>query len=183
MELSPTAYVILGMLRHEPRSGYEIKQVVDQSTRFFWAASYGQIYPELGKLAKAGLVEGESQPRGGRKRTVYRLTPAGRKELRRWLSEPPEVFEIRDESLLKLFFAGAAPPGKAAEIIDEKRRLHEQKLERLREIEPFAAAGADSDPYPYMVLRYGMESSEWVVAWCERARAELAKRETKRKAA
>ena len=43
MDLSNTAYVILGMLRHGERSGYEIKQAVDQSTRFFWAASYGQI--------------------------------------------------------------------------------------------------------------------------------------------
>jgi PadR family transcriptional regulator AphA len=179
MELSATAYVILGMLRHQPRSGYEIKQVVDNSTRFFWAASYGQIYPELRKLAKAGMVEGESRPTGGRKRTVYRLTPAGRKELRRWLDEPPEVFEMRDEALLKLFFAGAAQPGKAAEIIEARKRFHEQKLAKLREIEPVASAAAD--PFPYQVLRYGIAFSEWVVAWCERAIEELPETKTTRK--
>jgi PadR family transcriptional regulator AphA len=173
MELSSTAYVILGMLRNEAKSGYEIKQIVDHSTRFFWAASYGQIYPELRKLAKAGLVEGESQPTGGRKRTVYRLTEAGREELRSWLSEPPEHLELRDEGLLKLFFAGAAEPGEAGEIIDAKQRLMEQKLAALRAIEPYAAAAAASDPFPYLVLRYGLESSEWVIEWCERARAEL----------
>jgi DNA-binding PadR family transcriptional regulator len=174
MELSPTAYVILGMLRNAPRSGYEIKRVVDNSTRFFWAASYGQIYPELRKLAEAGLVEGESQPTGGRKRIAYRLTDAGHEELRRWLDRPPERLELRDEGLLKLFFAGAAGPGKAVEIIDAKQRLMEQKLAALRKIEPYAAAAASSDPFPYLVLRYGVESSEWVIAWCERARAELA---------
>lgn len=174
MDLSPTAYVILGMLRNEPRSGYEVKQVVDGPTRFFWAASYGQIYPELQRLAKAGLVEGESEPTGGRKRNVYRLTDAGREELRRWLDRPPERLELRDEGLLKLFFAGAAEPGKAVEIIDAKRRLTEEKLAALREIEPYAAAAASSDPFPYLVLRYGVESSEWVIAWCERVRAELA---------
>jgi PadR family transcriptional regulator, regulatory protein AphA len=173
MELSPTAYVILGMLRHESRSGYEIKQAVDHSTRFFWAASYGQIYPELRKLAKAGLVEGEADPQGGRKRTTYRLTDAGRNELREWLAKDPEVLEIRDEGLLKLFFADAAPPGKAAEIVRAKRRVHQEKLERLREIEPFAAAASESDPFPYMVLRFGIASSEWVVDWCERALAEV----------
>ncbi len=179
MDLNPTAYVILGMLRHEPRSGYEIKQVVDNSTRFFWAASYGQIYPELRKLAKAGLVEGESKPTGERKRTVYRLTRAGREELRRWLDEPPEVFEMRDEGLLKLFFADAAKEGKAIEIIEARRRFHEQKLQKLREIEPFAAAAPD--PFPHQVLRYGLEFSEWVVDWCERAREELTEADTKRK--
>ena len=176
MDLNPTAYVILGMLRHEPRSGYEIKRMVDRSTRFFWAASYGQIYPELRRLAEAGLVESESQPTGRRKRTVYRLTDAGREQLRSWLDRAAARLEVRDEGLLKLFFASAAEPGKAAEIIDAKQRLMEEKVATLREIEPVAAALASSDPFPYLVLRYGLESSEWVIDWCKRARAELAGR-------
>jgi DNA-binding PadR family transcriptional regulator len=185
MQVSPTGYVILGMLRHQPRSGYEIKQVVDRSTRFFWAASYGQIYPELRKLAEAGLVEGESQPQGGRKRTLYRLTPAGREELRRWLGEEPDVPAVRDEGLLKLFFASAGPPKTAAGMVDARQRFYEGKLARLREIEPHAAATADDgDPYPYLVLRYGVESSEWAIAWCERTRKELAtKTKTRRRRA
>ena len=176
MELSPTAYVVLGMLRNEPRSGYEIKQVVDRSTRFFWAASYGQIYPELRKLAKAGLVAGRPEPRGGRKRTVYRLTPAGRRELRRWLAEEPSVLELRDEGLLKLFFAGVTSKQRAVEILDAKRRLHEEKLATLREIAPVVEAASEADPFPAVVLRYGIESSEWTVAWCERAARELGRR-------
>jgi DNA-binding PadR family transcriptional regulator len=173
MQLSSTAYVILGMLRTEPRSGYEIKQVVDGSTRFFWAASYGQIYPELAKLARAGLVEGAAQPTGGRRRTVYRLTDAGREELRRWLEEPPTRLELRDEGLLKLFFAGAADAGTAAEIIEAKQRLMEEKLAALRAIEPHAKGIEGSDPFPYLVLRYGIESSEWVIDWCKRATEKL----------
>ena len=185
MEISPTGYVILGMLRHEPRSGYEIKQVVDKSTRFFWAASYGQIYPELRKLAKAGLVKGEAMAQGARKRTVYKLTSEGRKELRRWLSDEPEVLELRDEGLLKLFFASAGPPDSALAAVEARQRFYERKLAELREIESHAAASADEgDPYPYLVLRYGIESSEWAIAWCERARSELAtKTKTRRRAA
>jgi PadR family transcriptional regulator AphA len=171
MELSNTAYVILGMLRREPRTGYEIKAAVDNSTRFFWAASYGQIYPELKQLSKTGLIKGEAEPRGGRKRTVYRLTAAGRKELRRWLERPAATFELRDEGLLKLFFSGAGTPADAGESVAAKRRFHADKLERLREIEP--AVRASDDPYPYMVLRHGIEYSEWMIAWCERVEREL----------
>jgi PadR family transcriptional regulator, regulatory protein AphA len=180
MELSATAYVILGMLRSQPRSGYEIKQAVDNSTRFFWAASYGQIYPELKRLAEIGLVTGAEEPQGGRRRTVHRLTAAGRRELRRWLEAPPETLELRDEGLLKLFFSSAGSPAAAAEAIAAKRRLHEQKLGRLKEIEPLAEAS--EDPYPYMVLRHGIELSEWTIEWCRRAERELA-RATKRRAA
>jgi PadR family transcriptional regulator, regulatory protein AphA len=179
MELGSTAYVILGMLRGGARTGYEIKQVVDKSTRFFWAASYGQIYPELRKLAAAGLVEGTGEPSGGRRRKVYRLTPAGRRELRRWLEEPPATFELRDEGLLKLFFSGAGTPGAAAESVAAKRRFHADKLERLREIEP--AVKASDDPYPYTVLRHGIEYSEWMIAWCERVERELADAPDRRK--
>src|SRR6266516_4274883 len=108
MELSSTAYVILGFLGRRPMSGYEIKSLVDRSTRFFWAASYGQIYPELRRLADAGLIEGKASPQGGRKRNVYRLTPAGRRELRAWLETDAEAFELRDEGLLKLFFSDSS---------------------------------------------------------------------------
>jgi DNA-binding PadR family transcriptional regulator len=165
MELSPTAYVILGMVRTTPRSGYEIKAKVDRSTRFFWAASYGQIYPELGRLAKAGLIEGSDASRDGRKRTVYRITAAGRKELRAWLRKPPTTFEIRDEGLLKLFFADALPPQDAVNTLRAMRKHYFDTAERLRQIEPKAMAAGG---YPLMVLRGGIECNEWYADWCER---------------
>jgi PadR family transcriptional regulator AphA len=161
MELSPTAYVILGMLSWRPMSGYDIKSTVDHSTRFFWAASYGQIYPELRRLAEAGLVEVEPEQEGGRRRTLHRLTAAGRRALHDWLSEEPRTFEMRDEGLLKLFFASAAPET-AAGSLDAKRGYHEAKLGQLRAIE--ATGGAEG--FTRVVLRFGIESSEWMADWC-----------------
>jgi PadR family transcriptional regulator AphA len=171
MDLSPTAYVILGMLNRESMSGYEIKALVDNSTRFFWAASYGQIYPELKKLAEAGLVEGVDAPRGERKRTVYAIAPEGEKALRDWLRLPPDTYEMRDEGLLKLFFAGALPTAEAAEILASMRQFRLDTIERLRSIEP--KAKARPDPFPLMVLRGGIEFNEWFAGWCERMESQL----------
>jgi PadR family transcriptional regulator, regulatory protein AphA len=168
MELSSTAYVILGMLAVHPMSGYDIKATVDYSVRFFWAASYGQIYPELSRLSEAGLVEGEAEPASGRRRTVYRLTAAGQEKLTDWLAQEPQVFETRDEALLKLFFADAAPDTAAASI-DAKRRYHEAVLAQLREVE----ATGKPEGHPAVVLRFGIESCEWMVAWCEREAGRL----------
>src|SRR5262245_41220090 len=120
-QLSPTAYVILGMVSKEPRSGYEIKAAVDGTTRFFWAASYGQIYPELKRLSDAGLVVGSEAPTGGRRRTVYEITADGEEELKAWLRQPPETFELREEGLLKLFFANLLPPEEAVEVVRAMR--------------------------------------------------------------
>jgi PadR family transcriptional regulator, regulatory protein AphA len=171
MDLSPTAFVILGMLGMRPMSGYDIKALVDNSTRFFWAASYGQIYPELRRLADAGLVEGSAEPQGGRKRTVYRLTPAGRRRLRAWLAEEPEAFELRDEGLLKLFFAASSGGRDAAAALAAKQRHHERTAERLRAMEPDVARGGEG--FQHLVLSYGIECHAWAAQWCERARAEL----------
>ena len=76
VELSPTGRVILGMIAFGKRTGYDIKTFVDRTTRYFWAASYGQIYPELRRLEEQGLIQGQSDPRGGRARTVYELEHA-----------------------------------------------------------------------------------------------------------
>src|ERR1700733_2731524 len=83
--LTTTGPLILGMIALGSQTGYDIKQLVDKSTRNFWAASYGQIYPELRRLEEQGLIEGQSDPRGGRARTVYELTPAGHGALSDWL--------------------------------------------------------------------------------------------------
>jgi len=171
MELSPTAYVILGMVSREPRSGYEIKALVDNSTRFFWAASYGQIYPELKRLSKAGLVEGIDAPRGGRKRTVYAVTADGEQALKEWLRQPPRTYETRDEGLLKLFFAGVLPSEEAVEILRSMRAHRRGLVERLRAIEPKKLER--EDPYPLMVLRAGIEFNEWFAGWCERMEIQL----------
>ncbi len=86
MDLNRTAYVILGMLRLGRRTGYEIKGLVDISTRFFWAASYGQIYPELANLEELGLIAGRPDESDRRRRREYELTPAGEAALHEWLT-------------------------------------------------------------------------------------------------
>ena len=171
MDLSATAYVILGMVSREPRSGYEIKATVDNTTRFFWAASYGQIYPELKRLSEAGLVEGIDASRGDRKRTVYAITADGEAELKDWLRKPPETAEMREEGLLKLFFAGALKPAEAVETLRSMRSVRLELSERLRAMEPEKIEL--DDPYPLMVLRAGIEFNEWFAGWCERMEAQL----------
>ena len=95
-ELSPTGKVILGMLALGTQTGYDIKRFVDRSTRHFWAASYGQIYPELKRLERAGWIAGDDEPRGGRRRRVYRITPEGRSALRGLLSISPSTAQVAE---------------------------------------------------------------------------------------
>jgi PadR family transcriptional regulator AphA len=173
MELSATARVILGMLGFGPMSGYEIKALVDNSTRFFWAASYGQIYPELRKLADAGLIEGEDQAQGGRKRTVYSLTRAGREALAEWHSSAIEIQEIRDETMLKVFFADAVGDGATERALESKRDHHRAIEARLRELQKMKQELGETPESAMRTLRLGIDWNEWVAGWCERELADL----------
>src|SRR5262245_8685498 len=156
--------VILGLLSMSPRSGYEIKATVDRSTRFFWAASYGQIYPELRRLEGDGLIEGEDAPTGGRARRIYKLTKAGRTALEQWLTSQGDLtVELRDESLLRLFFADSLPREAAVHLLEGRRRGHERFLEVLREIE---ALPGEDPPCVDLVLQWGIDFNEWGAKWC-----------------
>jgi DNA-binding PadR family transcriptional regulator len=165
--LTPTARVILGMLKLGVPTGYDIKKVIDGSTRFFWTASFGQIYPELKRLRKAGLVRAKQEPRGKVKRTVYELTPKGEEALREWLTDRENViFEIRDESLLRLFFGDVLSKDDVLANLRMQQLIFDLVLQRFREIEVGARAGIDEGrEYPYLVLRYGLDFITWARDW------------------
>ena len=145
--------------------------MVDKSTRFFWAASYGQIYPELKRLAERGLIEATTNRTESDRRTVYSITDEGRETLSAWIGSGEQVHELRDEALLKLFFSGHASPEELVGVLEAKRAEHLEALVRLRDIEPMAS---ESDDFgPLMVLRYGKAYSEFAAEWCDRDLKEM----------
>jgi PadR family transcriptional regulator AphA len=168
-DLTPTGRVILGMLAAGIGTGYDIKQIVDRSTRHFWAASYGQIYPELKRLESAGLVVSRSEPTGGRARQVYGLTPAGRDALEDWLETGDEpLYELRDEGMLKLFFSDFTSP---EQRIANLRAMHERaqrKLAALRELDGKGDSGG-----PGLTLQLGIAITRCYAEWCAEAERRL----------
>jgi DNA-binding PadR family transcriptional regulator len=150
-------------------SGYDMKGVVDRSTRFFWAASYGQIYPELRRLEADGLVTSESAPAGGRPRTLYRLTEAGEHALDEWLLGAGTGYELRDLGLLKLFFAGRLADEQVAGLVRRMRDERALVLEQLRAVDATAPHGGTRT----LALRFGIDTHEFWVDWLERLEREV----------
>jgi DNA-binding PadR family transcriptional regulator len=169
-ELPTPAYVVLGMVSLGARSGYEIKQDVDRSIRFFWTISQAQIYPSLERLERDGLISGREQPSGRRRRRVFQITDAGRTALRAWLADPqPIPFELRDVGLLKLFFADACPPDEAGDLLQAVRRRSQERVETLTAIRPAAAhADAQGNPYPLLTLEMGIAFHQAMADVCAR---------------
>jgi DNA-binding PadR family transcriptional regulator len=162
------------MLRFGSRTGYDIKQKIEISTRFFWGASYGQIYPELKRLERAGLVAATADPRGGVKRTAYRLTEAGERALHEWLADPRDhLFEMRDEALLKIFFGDLLTDEELLANVRARREWCDQVLGLFHHIEELPVRGWGERRSPTEALHYGIELIKWMRGWYDRKEREL----------
>src|SRR6516162_6651514 len=167
-ELGAPAYVVLGMVRLGARSGYEVKQAVENSIRFFWTISQAQIYPSLQVLEEAGLITARADPQGRRPRRVFDITQAGEEALKDWLTrDEPMPFELRDTGLLKVFFADALDREQALALLGEVRQRSADRVRTLRAIEPAAkAAEAEGNHYPGLTLRLGIAYHQAIIDVC-----------------
>jgi DNA-binding PadR family transcriptional regulator len=171
--MKPTAvtWAVLGLLSWRPMSGYDVKRSVDRTIRHFWAASYGQIYPELKRLEEAGWIKGADAANGGRARRVYRLTATGRRALADWLQGAETRMELRDESLLRLFFADLLPQEDALGLLRARGEGYRQMHEYLRGLDD--GSGVPDPPFVDLVYRWALDYCEWGAAWCERQERRL----------
>ncbi len=169
--LNNTAIVVLGMVGADRRNGYEIGRSVERSTRYFWPASVGGIYPELRRLEDAGLIEGRDDPTGDRARRNYELTTLGRAALQDWLlDETVGRVDFRHEDLLRLFLATDLEAEALAELLDRIADGHDM---RRRDLEASARPDADAAVNRALVLDYGVALNQAAATWCRGAAAHL----------
>ncbi len=130
--MSETSYIVLGLLEQlEPATPYDLKQIAQLSTFNFWNVPHTQIYTECARLSAAGLLS-EEQEQTGRRRRIFKLTEAGRRELGSWRKTAPNgSYELRDPATLKLFFGADPGPLAEHEVAAHTERL--EGLEALRE--------------------------------------------------
>jgi acyl-CoA reductase-like NAD-dependent aldehyde dehydrogenase len=91
--------------------------------------------------------------------------------LKEWLRLPPEMSEMRDEGLLKLFFSGVLEREEAAETLRRMRDRRTAFADDLAAIEPNVVE--KSDEFALIVLRGGIEYNRWFADWCERMESDL----------
>lgn len=176
MGLGKTSYVVLGAIRLGARTGYDIKALCDGATRFFWATSYGQIYPELRRLEDAGLIAGEASADGGRKRREFSLTAAGDEALRAWLTGGGDLHvELRHEGVLRLFFSDALDRDEQVALLGTIRAEHERLRGELERIRPKAEARVEEsgDSAPLLTLETGLAYQDFFVDLCDRLERRL----------
>ena len=180
----PAEHAILGLLALEDNDGrgygYDLARHFGdgQPLAEVFRLEPGMLYHHLKKLARAGWVDAAVEPQGARPpRRVYRLTPAGRAELRRWLTEPvAHTREIRLEFLVKLFFARRLDPARAERLLAEQlgtcRRLEASLSGQLAATTGPTDADEEARHFTRLVLDLRLAQTRAAAAWLERALSE-----------
>lgn len=103
--LTATSYALLGLLAVKPWTTYELAKQMDRTLSRFWPRARSKVLEEPKKLVALGLATATEEAVGRRRRTVYAITPAGRRAVAAWVTEPGEGPVLEFEQLLKVFFS------------------------------------------------------------------------------
>lgn len=165
--------VLLGLLSHEPLTGYEIKKRMDTALKYFWGASYGSIYPTLNELVERGLAIRKECAENKRNKQIYTITEDGRAYLGEWLRQPAEKDELRYETLLKLFFGNGQGEAQALAHIEAFREKTEKEMAYLmgaKKILEEHLADDDTHKYYLLTVEFGLKAYQAYLEWCREAK-------------
>jgi DNA-binding PadR family transcriptional regulator len=93
------------LLALRPWSAYELAQQMQRSLHQFWPRAERKIYDEPKRLVRLGLAKGTNESTGRRPRTLYKVTPAGRRALKRWMTTECAPPQFESEAILKVFLS------------------------------------------------------------------------------
>jgi PadR family transcriptional regulator AphA len=147
-QLTPTSYLVLGLLAREgPSTPYDLKRRMSTTLGHMWSFPHTLLYTEPSRLVDLGLVT-ERRERHGRRRRLFTITDAGLAALQAWLARPSDQpTELRDLGLLQLFFSDLGSPEDRARIAAQELALHQARLAEYEEdhrLGPRAATGPAS---------------------------------------
>jgi DNA-binding PadR family transcriptional regulator len=93
-----TEMLVLSLLEARARHGYEIGKQIESASGGQLRFRIGSLYPILCRLEDKGLISGRWIERPGeRRRRFYKLTPAGRKALERYLDHMESLIRATRE--------------------------------------------------------------------------------------
>ena len=126
--------VVLSLIAEHPRHGYDLDRVIEQRGYRQWTSlAFSSVYYVLKRLAERGLLEPDDGPTG--RRTVFRITDAGRRELSKAADErvltpaPPTAGVLPALNA----YARLDEPGLVAALARRAETLQE-RLDQLRRL-------------------------------------------------
>lgn len=182
-------HAVLAALLDTELSGYQLAKAFDLGVANFWHAQPQQLYAELSRLERDGLVEGrevvqESRPN----KRLFRVTEAGLAELEEFTAASAKPSFVRDDLLVKVQAADHVDTGVLIARLEERSAAARAKADLFgtllrgmrgdRTEEEFLRDGDRVGPY--LTCLRGLAFEEGNRDWCDRTVAVLRARQAAR---
>ncbi|MFF3454967.1 PadR family transcriptional regulator [Streptomyces sp. NPDC002730] len=180
-------HAVLAALLDGEYSGYQLAKAFDIGVANFWHALPQQLYAELTKLEKEGLVTGrqviqETRPN----KRLFQVTDAGRAELEQFAAAFSKPAFIRDDLLVKVQAADRIGTGPVIEQLEERAAVAQAKVELFGELLRQMRGDADEEEFllrgdrigPYLTCLRGLAFEQDNRDWCLRIAAVLRMRQS-----
>ena len=179
---------ILGLLTEQPLHGYELKKRLGETLGSLWGISYGSLYPALKRLERHGAIEivepegiATPMPSTGslsgdlaaarnrrpakttrRTKKAYRITPHGEVRLSQLLLDDDPSGDDERTFAVKLAFCGHLDPAARLEVLERRRAVLTDRLQRARRTTP-----GRGDRYSRSLFEHRTESTQRDLEWVE----------------
>lgn len=153
--------VILGFIYEEPMSGYDIKQMMENSVSYFFDASFGAIYPALRKMEKEGLVEKQVILQEGKpNKNLFAITDSGKEQFQQYLNSPITPTIMRSDILIRIFFARFTTKENVQKWLMGEREKNQAMFDNLKRI---AAMYPGMEQHKRFTLEFGIRQAEMIL--------------------
>jgi|SRR5947209_3683833 len=178
-------HAILAALLEGEASGYELAKRFDVSVANFWSATPQQLYRELERMERDGLLAARvvEQRRRPNKR-VFSVTEAGYGELAAFTRQPPRPLALRDELVVQVQAVDAGDAEAVTAAIAERLDHARTKLALYDRLRARLLGGRSEQDYlrsaerigPYLTLMGGRAFEQANIEWAETVLRVLAQR-------
>jgi len=167
---------ILGLLRYNDNTGYDLAKLYKESLYTFWHAQHSQIHRELNSMEKKGWVSSQIVIQNGKpNKRIYTITDSGQDAFNEWMKEPANLYKNYSSPLLLSVFFGAASPEETLRKLKDERDarianlpLHIEKHQALLDNYKVTLKNGESEyMYWQMILDYGIAQAKMVIDWAQ----------------
>ncbi|MFF3248678.1 PadR family transcriptional regulator [Streptomyces sp. NPDC002870] len=182
-------HAVLAALLDGEYSGYQLAKAFDVGVANFWHALPQQLYAELARLEKEGLVTGRQVVQETRpNKRLFKVTDAGLAELEQFAASASKPSFIRDDLLVKVQAADRVGTGPVIEQLEERAAVAEAKIELFGKLLRQIRGEADEDEFllrgerigPYLTCLRGLAFERDNRHWCLRIATVLRERQPDR---
>jgi len=165
---------LLALLEQGPTYGFALRSEFESRTGATWPLNVGQVYTTLSRLERDGLVEPAGSDDEGH--PLYRITDAGRAEVKAWFRTPvSRTSPPRDELAIKLAMAVTVPGVDVRAVVQRQRTATLRALQDYTRLKMRATGGRPEDLAWLLVLDSLVFAAEAEVRWLDHCESRLAR--------